>query len=235
MDPDLQKISDNYSAMWEESQQDIRIGKNETDPLPLESGSRWGMSIIFRPTEPVLSRLAESAKNIALYSGASQIIYNQKNIHTTILSVDFFHNIVQENDPRAKIYIEIMEIVANRHSRFFHRYEGVTANRMGVLAQGWPIGNSLKVIRDNLREELGRRNMLNGPEKENRRITSHSSLSVFTHSLSNPVGLVDYIEKNRTYDFGQCGVDALELVSYIRTMTDVEVVSHAHVLLHDSR
>jgi len=56
------------------------------------------------------------------------------------------------------------------------------------------------------------------------RRTAHASLVVFTHPLHDPASLADYIANHRDTDYGTTDIESIELIRYVRTMTDVQLV-----------
>lgn len=227
----LERITADYSRMWNESKDQLGAGDIDPDPVPDNSSRRWGVSIIIRPTEPVLSRLVDAANKIKALAGENQIIYDASNLHTTIRSIEFQRLEVDENDPKVLEYEEALKSVAARFKSISIKYKGITANRSGVMAQGWPVDDILQEIREAFHEELEKRGLLGGPEEVNVRQTSHASLAVFTQPLENTQGLIDFIINNRDTDFGTCEIDTIELVRYRRTEDSVGLVVFAAIQL----
>lgn len=220
----LEVIAADYLRMWNESKDQIAVGAIEPDPVPDNSSRRWGVSIIFRHTEPVLSKLIAAVNEIKSFVGDGHIIYDLSNLHTTIRSIEFQRLEVDEHDPKVLQYEKALKAVAAKCNTIKISYKGLTANRSCVIAQGWPIDNVLQEIREAFHQELEKRGLLGGPEETSVRQTSHASLVVFTHPLKNPQGLVEYIERNRETNFGSCEIDTIELVRYRRTEDAVRLV-----------
>lgn len=227
----LERITSDYQRMWNESKEQLKKGKIDTDPVPDNSSRRWGVSIVIRPTEPALSKLVNTADEIAKFAGSDQIIYDDSNLHTTIRSIEFQRLEVDENDEKVKEYEEALRVVTEKFGSIKISYKGLTASKGGVMAQGWPLDDTLQEIREAFHEELEKRGLLGGPEEVSIRQTSHASLAVFTQPLADPEGLVNYLQDNRETDFGTCEITQIDLVRYRRTETDVSLVVFATLQL----
>lgn len=223
----LERITSDYQRMWSESKDQLRKGDIDPDPVPDNSSRRWGVSIVIRPTEPVLSRLTDTANEIAQFAGDEQVIYDQSNLHTTLRSIEFQRLEVDENDEKVKQYEEALRVVVEKFGPIKITYKGLTANRSGVMAQGWPVDDTLQEIRDAFHTELEKRGLLGGPEETAVRQTSHASLAVFTHPLVDSEKLTDYVANNRDTDYGTCEISQIDLVRYRRAETSVSLVVFA--------
>ncbi len=217
----LERIAADYSRMWAESKDQLRRGDIEPDPVPDNSSKRWGVSVVIRPTEPVVTQLLVAANTVRTFAGENQVIYGKENLHTTLCSLEFQRLEVTANDPKVRAYEAVLKSVAARFKAISIQYKGITANRSGVMAQGWPLEDKLQEIREAFHTELEKRGLLGGPEESSIRQTAHASLAVFTKPLENPHGLVDFIAQNRETDFGTCTLDTIELVRYRRTESAV--------------
>lgn len=227
----LERITSDYQRMWNESKDQLRAGDVDPDPVPDNNSRRWGVSIVIRPTEPVLSRLTEVAKEIEKFTGTEQIIYDQSNLHTTLRSIEFQRLEVDENDEKVKQYEEALKAVVERFGPIKITYRGLTANRSGVMVQGWPVDDTLQEVREAFHNELEKRGLLGGPEETAVRQTSHASLLVVTHPLANSEGLADYVQSNRDTDYGTCEINEIDLVRYRRAETSVSLVVFATLQL----
>jgi len=233
----IKRITADYQKMWNESKDQLQTGNIDPDPVPDNTSRRWGVSIVIRPTEPVLSRLSNVVQELAEFTGNEQVLYGQSNLHTTLRSIEFQRLEVDENDEKVQEYIKALEAVVKKFGPIRITYKGLTANRGGVMAQGWPVDDTLQDIREAFHGEIEKRGLLGGPEEINVRQTSHASLIVITHPLANPLGLVEYVEKNRETDYGTSEATSIDLVRYRRGDASVSLVVFAslHLLNNEEK
>lgn len=230
----LKRITADYERMWNESKDQLKAGDIDPDPVPDNTSRRWGVSIVIRPAEPSLSRLTKAAHEIAELAGSKQIIYDQSNLHTTLRSIEFQRLEVAASDAKVQQYKEALQTVAANFGPISIAYKGLTANKSGVMAQGWPANDTLQDIREAFHTELQNRKLLGGPEEASVRQTSHANLAVFTHPLAYPETLAEYIKRHRDTDYGTMTITSIDLVRYKRTETDVKLVVFTSVRLSDA-
>ena len=150
-------------------------------------------------------------------------------MHTTVRSIEYYRTDVALDDARVVEYARILGNVA-RHSRPFRmHYAGLTADRRGIMVQGWPLGHDLQHLRESFHASLLADGLMTGPEADFIRRTAHLSLVVFTNPLSDSRGLVKFVEQHRTTDYGVSEASSVELVRYRRTETGAELVPLASI------
>jgi hypothetical protein len=220
----LDQITADYETMWNNSHARLRAGDIEPDPVPGDQSRRWGISAIIRPVGPVLSRLAEVAGKLKTLAGDQHVVYDRSNLHTTVRSIEFHRIDVNERDEKVGQYKEALQKILPRFGPVRMAYRGPTSNSNSVMAQGWPIDDTLQEIREAFHVELHQKALLGGPEKTAMRQTSHASLAVFTHPLASAEKLADHIRDNRNTDYGTCEIDGIDLVRCRRTESNVTLV-----------
>jgi 2'-5' RNA ligase len=225
----LDRITADYERMWNDSRRRLRAGNIEPDPVPGDQSRRWGVSAIIRPAGVTLTRLAGAADELKAFAGDQQVVYGRSNLHTTVRSIERHRIDVDVNDEKISQYKEALQKILRRFRPIKVAYRGLTSDCTSVMAQGWPIDDTLQEIRDAFHAELQRRALLSGPEKAAVRQTSHASLIVFTHALAHAEKLADHVRDNRNTDYGTCEVNEIDLVRYSRTESSVTLVVFASV------
>ena len=231
----IERIRLDYERLWMNSKDALIHGHIEPDPAPDDTSRRWGISAVIRPREQAAITLEKTARQLSKFTGDKQVIYTGASLHTTLRSIEFFRSHVTHDDDRVRKYIDILQEIVRGYNAFNVLYQGLTANKTSVIAQGWPLSDDLQKIRVEFHRQLGNAGLLTGPETQGVRETAHASLVVFTHPLEDPRSLVDFIEDNRETQFGYVNIDQIDVVRYMRTDTDVELVTLGTVFLGGRR
>lgn len=196
-------------------------------PPPKPGESRWGMSLIFRPTtEKLTSKLVQITKELVPYTGKGQLIYQPQTFHTTVRSIEPYREIdTLITDTKFALYIEALQsaLTATDTKPFVISYKGLTAHNSSIMAQGWPQKESLQILRESFMRELAKRNLNEGLEATTLRTTAHTTLLVITKEVKNPLGLVQYLRKNRNIEIDGALVRQLEICSYARSLSGVAI------------
>ena len=218
-----QSLKDAYSKIWHDSKTSIESNKAGKDAAPEEGGSRWGVSLIFRPDRKTSQALANACEAMRQYVGSESIVYTPANFHTTVMSIGYFRADYSNDETFPLILSAVNESLKNV-SEFSHEICGLTASTTAVLAQGFPAGDTLSRIRELLTNEMLKTG-LNWPEKTKARTFSHVSLAVFGGPLTDGRGLFQYIEKNRSRDYGVSTIPQLEMVTYQKNFNTVNMIT----------
>lgn len=183
------------------------------------------MSALLRldPGSAVAAGLAGAAERIGRWAGGHQVVYGPELLHTTVRSIEGFRGVVAPGDPAVEHYAQALEEEA-RGCELAIRYAGVAPTRSGVLAQGWPVADSLEALRARLHSRLADRAPVPGPESEDPRDLAHASLMLFTGTLSDTEATVAALEAHRLTDFGVACFDAVDLVRLERGPTYARIV-----------
>ena len=208
---------ENYDQLWTRTKERLARGEVTFDPIPDATTRRWGVSVICHFESALASSLESVTRQMARLSGPEQLLYTPATVHTTVSALEFYRAPIAPDDDRVQRYCAILQHIARQFAPFEIRYQGLTATPIGVLAQGWPLDDSLQRLRHALREQLRAHSLLSGPEQEQPRQIAHASLIVFTSPLQQPAELAAFIEQNRATHFGTTTITTLDLVRYERS------------------
>ena len=223
------QIRNDYERLWQNAKAQLTEGQIDPGPMPDDSSRRWGISAIIRPSQGIAAMFANVSAEIRQYVGPSQVIYDEPNLHTTVRSIEFHRTYVAHDDERVSGYAKILRSIAREFRPLRIHYAGLTADRRGVMAQGWPLGDDLQYFRECFHASLRTSGLLTGPEAEAIRETAHVSLVVFSNPLSDSQGLVKFVEQHRSTDYGISEASHVELVRYGRTETKANLVLLASI------
>ena len=217
--------------MWEQGRPDLLRGIVVADPVPDDGDNRrWGVSIIAR-ISPTDAPLFTDVRNELLpWTGSQHTLYDASNLHTTIRSCEFYRSTVSPDDAALRDYQSVLLEVAAEVPPFTIAYRGLSANRTGVIVQGFP-HEHLQNFRHSIRQRLEKFGRTRGPEASRTRRGAHVSLIVWAGPLLAPQPLVTYIDAHRATDYGTVTVTHLEVVRYRRTRQQVALVPYAEAVL----
>lgn len=219
--PHYHRIQSGYHQMWEKGGLEISHGKVDADPIPGTTSLRWGVSIIARIVLPGLKAMIESARELC---GGHHTFYHQGNLHITIRSCEFFRPDISANDPVIEAYQGVLTDVASQYGPFEVALCGLNANRVGIIAQGYPTTIALQDFRESLHRKLLAAGLHHGPEADDIRSGAHTSLSVFAGPIKDAQRLYGWISQNRTTWLDTVKITQLQLVHYRRTTLDVQPI-----------
>jgi hypothetical protein len=231
LSPTSEKITAIYNQIWQDSKHDLAQGLIEPDPVPDATSSRWGVSMIIRPTGDVADVLEAVALRLTEFTGRKQAVYNRESLHTTLRSIESYRFNVPDKDENVHKYLSILKEVVPPYGPIRILYKGLTADKTGVLAQGWPMGDALQNIRSAFYSKLQEYNLLSGPEAHHIRELAHASLVVFSKPLQHPQLLVEFVENNRQTEYGIAIVESVEIVRYKKAEFNIELITLGKVFL----
>ncbi|GCE24225.1 hypothetical protein [Dictyobacter kobayashii] len=161
----------------------------------------------------VAERLVEVVEQLSQWTGREHLRYGLSNLHTTLGTIEFYRQPIVADDEYIRQYTETLQKVAPHFPPIQIHYRGLTGNQMSVMAQGWPVDETLQRLRTTFHNQIQQEKHLAGPGV---RDLAHSSLIVFAGPLHDPQGCVSFIEQQRQTDFGRATIKTLELVKYQR-------------------
>lgn len=217
--------------MWEAGRADVKAGNVDNDPVPTATSLRWGVSVIARLAPPLAATFETLADSCRSLCGENHTFYNRTNFHITVRSCEFHRFGVSQHDPAIRVYRTVLADVCGHYSPFDIAYCGLNANRTGVIAQGYPLSDTLQALRGALHDRLINLDLQYGPEEDGVRHTAHTSIMVFGGPVTDSAGLYSWISANREAWYGAARVTHLSLVRYNRTVYDVNPVSLAEFAL----
>ncbi|GLV55514.1 hypothetical protein KDH_23580 [Dictyobacter sp. S3.2.2.5] len=203
-----------YDRFWREAREPLARGEVRPDPIPGVESQRWGVSVIMRLRGEAAERLTGVIDELAHWTGTRHLRYQAANLHTTLQTIELYRPSISADDEYIQQYRRVLRQVATQFPPLQIRYQGLTANQMSVMAQGWPVDETLRQLRETFHARVRAEKHLPGPGI---RDLAHASLIVFSGPLLDPAGCVSFVEGQRQSDFGTATIDRLELVQYQRT------------------
>ncbi len=179
-------------------------GAPEVDPhlTNPENDLRRGVTLAFRPSPAVLEN-ANPFLNQLVAVAPGQYFYQSQQLHVTVLSIISGTELWREEMDCLDACRAIINEVLCRHRPFKICFRGVTASPNAVMIQGFPAGDGLNQLRDELRQAFAQ-NGLGGQLDRRYKITSaHMTVMRFSRLETDWKQLAALLAENRTRDFGE--------------------------------
>ena len=191
----------------------FECGAPQVDPhlTNLEKDLRRGVTLAFRPS-PVVLEKANQFLNQLVSIAPGQYFYQSEQFHVTALSIISGTELWRQEIRRLATCRAIINEVLPRQRPFKICFRGVTASPNAVMIQGFPAGDGLNQLRDELREAFAQ-NGLGGQLDRRYKITSaHMTVMRFSRLETDWKQLLALLAENRTRDFGEMEVNRIQLI-----------------------
>ncbi len=206
---DLEK---HYNKLWNESLERFKNNQFELDPLiDLKDDTRYGMTLLARPSNEVKEQISQTLEEIKR-AAPRQYYYPESDLHVTVLSIiscypEFSLNQIEPDD-----YQAIVQSAVGSTDPFEIEFRGITASPSCILIQGFPKGDQLTVLRNQLRKRFKESGLQHSIDKRYQLQTSHMTVVRFRESFKHPGTFIKTITRLRDRNFGSCIIDQVELV-----------------------
>ncbi|MGO1649759.1 MAG: hypothetical protein ACTHXT_10450 [Sphingobacterium sp.] len=215
-----------YNHVWASNRGLLRDNRIVIDEDPKEGSLRWGVTLVFRPdpNSLLIQNLNNVNQHIKERVGTDHMFLDTGSYHCTVKALDGFRENIPDNDHFVSTYCDKIAQITDL-PKFEITYKGLFASNTGIYAKGWVNDSGIKILREAIDEALADvESKYTNPDKNRQRNTCHISLAVFkSNHLTNPQGIVDYIEKENNAVYGNLLCDKLELVSYTLKKDKVSV------------
>lgn len=205
-------LEDHYNRLYRESVQSIREENFQTDSLiDSAADSRLGVSLLLRPdgrTKKKIQVFLDELKE----TEPEQYYYPDTDIHITVLSIISCYAGFSPAQISVPDYIRLVEESVKDFQGMEISFKGITASPSCIMIQGFFSGNSLRDIRERLRENFKRSRLQHSVDQRYAISTAHATVVRFRKEVLKKEEILGVMEKYRNYDFGAFTADSLELV-----------------------
>lgn len=173
--------------------------------------TRRGLTLLTRPPASIAASINEVLAEFQRVEPA-QYYYPASDLHVTILSIISCYAgfTLPSIDPTP--YAELVTTALRRTVPFRVRLAGLAAAPAGVLVRGFPEGNGLAQLRNELRRALRASGLQQSVDQRYSIRTAHLTVLRFRAAIPNAGPLVRVLAAYRAYPFGTFEVHDLELV-----------------------
>lgn len=210
--PDIEKI---YTDMWLNAEQKIRNGQHEMDFfIGAAEDTRRGitaLSYLKQNDTDVSRRIMSFIKELTALE-PEQYYYPEDELHLTVLSVISCIAGFTLSNVDIAAYRQAFTNAAKTIGPLEIHYYGITASPGCILIQGFPVDEQLQVLRENIRAAFRDSPLHSTIDSRYKITTAHSTIARFQAPLRDHQKLLELLSEYRTYDFGICHVNQLDLV-----------------------
>lgn len=205
-------IENHYNTLWNEFLERFKSNQFELDPLiDSKDDTRYGMTLLARPSNEIKQQISLTLDEIKEVA-PRQYYYPESDLHVTVLSIISCYPEFSINQIDPEEYQEIVQSVVGSTAPFEIEFRGVTASPSCILIQGFPKGNQLTVLRDELRKAFKESGLQHSIDKRYTLQTSHMTVVRFREPFKHPGKFINKITRLRDRHFGSCMIDQVELV-----------------------
>lgn len=201
-----------YDEIWNRGSKLVLSGNSATDDrIDDPDDLRRGITLIFRPSQSVLDRFDDFLRLVQTVE-PGQYRYARTEIHTTVMTViscteNFGLDQIDDAD-----YAKLIQSCVDRIDSFAVDFKGITASAGCVMAQGFPLDNTLARLRELLREKFNSSTLQHTIDEQYTIEIAHSTLIRFRSQLSRPRKFFELLSQFRSIEWGRTNVFELELV-----------------------
>ena len=226
---DYDRIRAGYDQMWQQGYDDLVRDHVDPDPVPVAMSKRWGISAIFRIPEVMSERFEAIVSDLRQWTGDAHLLYDNSNLHTTIFAFECYRENVLPDDEAVQQFTIILRELASDYRSLDIIYQGLSANRTGIIVQGYPLTTHLQHLRKAIQDRLRTAKLLSGPDAEQLRQGAHVSLVVFGGLIHAATKLASYIATNRDTYYGTASIQQIQIVRYQRMPYAVTILPFATI------
>jgi len=202
-----------YEQLWEKAVAAFAAGRPETDRHLSDRANdrRRGVSLIFRPSLEVRERVKDFLAGLAA-EFPGQYFYAPEELHVTVLTLIHASELWRNEIRDLARFRAILKNVLRPHESFEVEFSGITAAPNAVMIQGFPCGEALANIRNQVRDAFAGAGFAQRLDRRYRTTTAHLTVMRFASPDANWQRLLAALTANRATPFGTAGVNRLQLV-----------------------
>jgi 2'-5' RNA ligase len=202
-----------YERLWQEAALAFESGRPRIDPLLPDkiNDLRRGVTLLLRPDQTVQRSLNAFLGELAGVA-PGQYFYRPEEFHVTVLAIIPGSELWQDKWCHLDACRHVLDKVLKAHREFSIVFRGVTATADAVMIQGFPAGDTLLQIRNQLRSEFRSSPLSHELDRRYRILAAHLTVMRFCRPDTDWKRLKNLLGSNRTTDFGETRVQSLQLV-----------------------
>jgi 2'-5' RNA ligase len=202
-----------YQQLWIGAVSAFERGQPQIDPNLSDRAKdlRRGVTLAFRPSPAVRVKVKSFLDRLAGVA-PGQHFYRPKELHVTVLAIISGTEFWRKEMRQLAAGRAIINDVLHRCHSFKVRFQGVTASPGTVMIQGFPDGDALEKIRDELREAFARNGWGGQLDRRYKITAAHMTVMRFCRADADWKRLAAWLAENREEDFGETDVNRIQLV-----------------------
>jgi len=208
----MSDLSHFYGQMWMDSIDRFKNNDCQTDLLINDpSDLRRGITVLSYFDSSVKSNIANFLNELKIIE-PEQYYYPQHELHLTILSIISCIAGFKLSTINVEAYCSIFQESIKDIGSFKINYKGITVSPSCILIQGFPDSEQLNILRNSLRANFKKANLVSTIDTRYEISTAHTTAVRCMAPFNNSHNVMKILSKYRNYDFGTIEVNTLELV-----------------------
>ncbi len=213
MGSQLSETGQIYERLWNEAipafeRNDLELDRHLPDKI---NDLRRGLTLALRPSRAVQASINEFLDKLREVA-PGQYFYRPEEFHVTVLAIIPGTESWQERIQHLPEYQAGIDAVLKRQRKFAIKFQGVTVSPGAVMIQGFPTDDTLAQIRQDLREELSRRELAGQLDARYKISSAHITVMRFCTATASWKDMLALLKENRTVSFGETIVTGFELI-----------------------
>ncbi|EKO3954144.1 2'-5' RNA ligase family protein [Vibrio fluvialis] len=205
-----------YQNMWDNFSEAVRDERYVQDPyLKDKADTRRGitaLAYLLQPNSPLVTANIDEFLHQVRKLEPEQYFYPQNELHLTLLSVISCEAGFQLSDIDIDHYADVFLQALSHVEPIEIEFRGVSASPECIVIQGYPIGNGLSQLRDQLRSGFKKSGLRTSVDSRYKLVTAHASAVRFRSPMNDAKALRKLCQQFRQHSFGRLNVSACELV-----------------------
>lgn len=202
-----------YNELWKRSRAAFTQGACELDPLIAhEENLRKGLTLLARIPSGMSSKIEEFIAELKAQE-PRQYFQPVTDFHLTVLSVVSCSAGFRYDPELLDAYRRVISDCLADVPPLEIQFRGITASPACVMIQGFALNDSLKIIRNRLRESMPKSGLPCSIDRRYAIQTAHMTVMRFRQDPEDLTALLRFLESERAREFGTVRIDALEFVS----------------------
>jgi 2'-5' RNA ligase len=201
-----------YDQLWDNALLHVKSKGFDHDPLiDSPSDNRFGITLLIRPSQEVNDAVQHFLSRVKAIEPA-HYFYPNPDIHVTVMPIISCYDGFELRQISPEAYISILKGCLVGLSPFSIEFKGVTVSPSCILIKGFPMDDTLKVIRNRLRLAFKDSPLKQSLDKRYPLQTAHSTVIRFKQPVRNQEAVLEQLDQFRDFYFGRFEVKELELV-----------------------
>jgi hypothetical protein len=200
----------------------VLAGDVEQEEPPRAERGRWGISMLLRPSMPMLTRLSLLAQELNTAAGGGHWAHGPVLLHASLKALEVYRGAPPADDPAVAAYTAALSRAVQGIPPIRATVKTISPHSFGVAVHVHPHGDAL----DLLYRRLGAALAESGEPVFEYWVRDVWYINVLHFAAPVSVEpLVAYCDANRDVVFGETTFDAAELVSYAFDGTSMRAIT----------
>lgn len=213
MGADLTEPRRIYERLWHKTGARLKSGRVRIDlHLRDKAGDdRRGVTLVARPDAVVRRKVGKFMREAAAIC-PRQYFYKLSELHVTVMAIIAGSEGWREEIRQWPACRAVLDGVLKNCGPFRIDFRGVTVSPDAVMIQGFPAGDLLSRLRDEIRAAFRKAGLGKNLDRRHQTVTAHLTIMRFSEPVADWQRLLDFLRAHRETDFGATRFQTLQLI-----------------------